>query len=121
MGSAGFGSVSSSTTAMLAGGFVSAHDGVGFCIGSAGFGSLVPGDIDAPDSIGSDVAGSTAGVAALSGREVPASSGSSGSVWGSNDGVTSGSSSSSAPGAMAAPGLALASNGLVSRGTTGAV
>ena len=123
MGSAGLSSVSSAATASPVGGTVSAQEGVGFCIGSAGVGSAVPGGVDAAGSTrGLDVAASALGVPSPMTSGEPVSSGSSGSVCGSNAGVTSGSSSSSAVEAIAAFSLAFGINGLVSRGgTTGAV
>jgi hypothetical protein len=123
MGSAGLGSVSSAATISSLGGTVSAHEGVGFCIGSAGLGSAVPRGVDAAGSTGGfDIEASTVGAPSPLTTGGTVSSGSSGSVCGSNAGVTSGSSSSSVVDATAASGLALAINGLVSRaGTTGAV
>jgi hypothetical protein len=123
MGSAGLGSDSSPATASSLGGTVSAQEGVGFCIGSAGLGSAVPTGVGAAGSSGGfDLAASTVGVPPPSPSDGPLSSGSSGSVCGSNAGVTSGSSSSSALETTAASWISLATNGLVSRaGTTGAV
>ena len=123
MGSAGLGSDSSAATASALGGTVSAHDGVGFCIGSAGFGSAVPRGAGATGSSGGlDLTASTVGAPSPETGDGSLSSGSSGSVCGSNDGVTSGSSSSSELETAAASWIALATNGLVSRaGTTGAV
>jgi len=123
MGNAGLGSDSSPATASSLGGTVSAQEGVGFCIGSAGLGWAVPRGVDAAGSTGGfDFAASTVGFPSPATGEGADSSGSSGSVCGSNDGVTSGSSSSSALDTTAASWIALATIGLVSRaGTTGAV